>query len=521
MIHSSDSGGSVNKTLVALGGIAALLVVAYLGYSLLAPKVNQCEGIFQQTAPGLEANVKFLKTEGALVLGQKQIQELSSHAQEIALNLKSCCVMAGAGNLDQFNQCKASAVLYDKQVAEAVEAVKSVSDAGGSDQAQKQKEVEARLAQIIQSANEASAALEQKVAEISSKQPDQPSADPAPGNPGTLRLRAALTKGGDFVKSCFDVYDPKEDAQGNLKRVDRKCDDTSTFELPAGQYAVFANAGSTTVRSDMTVSAAQTTDMIVDLNSGYLRTEALLTAGGERADACFDVSEAKEDIQGNRKAVARDCSDQPLLLLPAGDYVLDATSGSASARAGVKIVAGQRIDQSMILNAGYLRSHAELTSGGEPVSACFEVHDPKEDSLGNFKLIARACDTEVRLTLPAGDYNLSAQSGNARSSIGVTVTAGQPTKQTAVLNAGYLRVQAQLSGDPQFVSACFDVYDPKQDVNGNRVHITRACDEKAVFTLPAGSYFLMALAGDASAQQTVEVKPGGDPNDYVVSLAKP
>lgn len=511
----------MNKTLVALAGIAAFLVVAYLGYSLLAPQVNQCEAIFQQTAPSLEANVKFLKTEGALVLGQTQIQELSNQAQQIGMNLKSCCVMAGAGNLDQFNQCKASAVLYDKQVAEAVAAVKSVPDSG-TDQAQKQKEAEERLAQIIQSANEASSALKQQVEQISNKQPDQSGAPPAQQGPGTLRLRAALTPGGDLVDACFEIYDPKEDAQGKLKQLGRKCSEPSDFELPAGEYVVDALSGASAVRSTMTVVAGQRTEAIVDMNSGYLKTHALLAEDGERADACFEIFEAKEDIAGNHRPVTRRCSEAPtMVLLPAGDYMLNVTSGKASTRLDVKIAAGKRTDQPVILNAGILRTDAKLTSDGETVSACFEVYDPNEDSLGNFKQIARTCDNgEARLTLPAGNYNLSAQAGSAGSSVGVTIVAGKPTKQTVVLNAGYLRVEARTSGDTQRVYACFDVYEPKQDVSGNRKYIKRICDTQAVFTLPAGSYYLEAKAGDATGQQMVDVAPGDEPNDYVVNLSK-
>jgi hypothetical protein len=202
----------VNKTLVALAGIAAAMVASYFGYELIAPNVNQCESIFQQTAPGLDTNVKFLESEGGVVLGRKQIQELSERAQEIALNLKSCCVMAGSGNLDQFNQCKASAVLYDKQVAAAVETVKAVADPAAGDQAQ--ADAEQRLAVIIDSANAASADLERKVAEISAQQPpsnqSNASDNSAPQGPGVLRLRAALTKGGEPVKACFDLYEPQE-----------------------------------------------------------------------------------------------------------------------------------------------------------------------------------------------------------------------------------------------------------------------------------------------------------------------
>lgn len=515
----------MNKTLVALAGIAALLVISYFGYELLAPNLNRCEGIFQHTAPGVETNVKFLESEGSVVLGRQQIQALSDKAQEIALNLKSCCVMAGSGNLEQFNQCKASAVLYDKQVAEAVEAIKTVNEASASEQAQKQKEAEAQLAAIIQSAAEASAALQKQVDDISKKQagsgePSANAAPSAPQGPGTLRLRAALTEGGDLVDACFDVFHPKEDAQGNREQAARTCSNAATFELPGGPYIAFASAGQATARLDITLSSGQTTDQIIDLNAGYLRSRAELIGGGEQVEACFDVHESKQDVQGNRKQVARSCTKQALFILPVGDYLLNVQSGQANVSTPIKITAGGLLDQPVALNAGYLRTHAELTSGGEQVEACFDVFGTKPDLQGNYAQIARTCTNNALLLLPAGDYTLNAQSGNAAVSVSTSIAAGQATQLPVVLNAGYLRVQAQLSGDSQFVNACFDVYEPTADVYGNRKAVARSCTEKAVFTLPGGGYVLISQAGDANAEQPVEVKAGAI-TDQVMTLARP
>lgn len=520
----------MNKTLVALAGIAALLVISYFGYDLLAPNVNRCEGIFQQTAPGVEANVKFLESKGGVVLGRQQIQALSDRAQEVALNLKSCCVMAESGNFEQFRECKASAVLYDQRVAQAVETIKTVNDATATEQAQKQKEAEARLAAIIQSAAEASAALQKQVDEISEGQSgssapsanstNAPSASSAPQGPGTLRLRAALTNGGELVNACFDIFHPQEDLQGNREHVARSCSDSANFELPGGPYVAFATAGQATVRSDITISPGQTIDQIIDLDAGYLRSRAELIGGGEQVDACFDVYESKQDLEGNRKQVARSCTDQALFLLPVGDYLLNVQSGQASVSTAVKITAGGLVDQSAALNAGYLRTYAELISGGEQVQACFDVFETKTDLQGNYKQIARTCTDNALLILPAGDYTLSAQSGNAMVSVGATIAAGQATKLPVVLNAGYLRLQAQLGGDTQLVNACFDVYEPTMDVHGNRKQVARSCTEKAVFTLPSGDYVLVSQAGDANAEQTAEVK-AGTITDHVMTLTPP
>jgi hypothetical protein len=70
------------------------------------------------------------------------------------------------------------------------------------------------------------------------------------------------------------------------------------------------------------------------------------------------------------------------------------------------------------------------------------------------------------------------------------------------------------------VNACFRVYEPKEDLQGNRKQVNYACTDNAVFTLPAGSYVLLAQSGDASASITFDIKPG-ELTDSIVPLTKP
>lgn len=518
----------MNKTLVALAGIAAFLVVAYLGYNLLAPTVNQCEGIFQQTAPSLEANVKFLETQGGVLLGNKQLQELSGHAQEIALNLKSCCVMAGAGNYEQFNQCKASAVLYDKQVTEAVAAVKSVADADAADKAERQQKATEQLAQILKEATAASQSLQKQVEEID-KQQSQPAGqgpqatstnNQASSDPGTLHVRAALADGGEKISACFYVLEPQEDLQGKRKQINSSCGDNVVFSLPPGDYFISATAGDASVSTPLAVQGGQTTEHVFTLNAGYLRARAVLSEAGEASSACFYILEAKEDLQGKHRQINSSCGEKAIFTLPAGKYLGSAASGDASKSAEVSVQAGQITDQVFNLNAGYLRTKAALIEQGDPLSACFYVLDPKEDLQGNHKSINSSCGDKAIFTLPAGDYLASATAGDASRTTKLAVQPGQITDYFFALNAGHLRARATLAEGGPPVNACFRIYEPKEDLQGNRRQVNSACTDNAVFTLPVGTYVLSAQSGDASASTTFEIKPG-EVTDSTLALAKP
>ncbi len=264
----------MNKTLIAVAGLGAVVLIAYLGYELLRPSVDPCETVFQQTAPSLEGNVKFLNREGSVVLGRKQIQELSDRAQEIALNLKACCVISGMDekNVDRFLQCKGSASRYGEQVAEAVATIKDVIGAEDAQKAARQKEAEERLQTIVEAAAEASRALENQVNEISRTESGTGSSagqsTKAPSDePGRIRLQAALTEGGEIVQACFSVYEPKQDLQGNRKQIDYSCTDNAVFTLPAGRYFIGVEAGQAKGTTEIQVGPGTVTEQILTLSN--------------------------------------------------------------------------------------------------------------------------------------------------------------------------------------------------------------------------------------------------------------
>ena len=119
--------------LVAVTTVMLLVVGTYLGYDYLSARAAPCEAIFRQTAVNLSTKISFLKTDGEIEIGREPLVELTERAQMTALNLKTCCTVLDAGQLnpEQFLQCKAKARAYEQRVDGLVAAVQTLATTGG------------------------------------------------------------------------------------------------------------------------------------------------------------------------------------------------------------------------------------------------------------------------------------------------------------------------------------------------------------------------------------------------------
>ncbi|MGF1610202.1 MAG: hypothetical protein ACFCUQ_12455 [Kiloniellales bacterium] len=486
------------------------LVIAYLGYDLLRPTVNRCETVFEQTSVTLGAKLKLIETEGEVLLGRERVQELGERAQETALHLKTCCIAldSGAVSSDQFLQCQQTAKSYVERVGEVASSVEQASVAKAEGRDEELAQQIARIEVLLQQARERSQELDEMVRTLpQSAGGVGPTPGPSNGaEPGTLRVTAALAAGGAPVESCFDVYEAAQDIDGNRRYVSRSCGKTALFTLDPGTYFVQAQSGNAGTADEITVRSAEVIDEAFDLNAGYLRTKAALAEGSEAVESCFDVYEAQLDVEGNRPYVSRSCGQVALFTLPVGHYYATATTGNASAAADLEISADQLLDQQFDLNAGYLRVKAGLAEGAGPLQSCVDVYGAEQDLLGNRKYVHRSCGESMLFTLPAGVYFLQVSSGDASTTLETAVQAAQLTDQMVSLNAGYLRARAVLSEGMPPLEGCFDVYDAKEDLQGNRRYINRACGGPVVFILAAGSYYVQASNGLAQASQVLDVK---------------
>jgi type II secretory pathway pseudopilin PulG len=164
--------------IVVLAGGAALV--------LLKPGASSCQGVFEQTAPRLEANIELIKNKGGFAVSQEKVQELTEGAQKVGLHLKTCCSVLEGGKLnpDQFQQCIARASAYDRQIAETARQVDVAATAQAQGQTAVVEQQKTQIASSLKSAASEVTALGRQVAQLSPKPSGQPDANTRSGSEG-------------------------------------------------------------------------------------------------------------------------------------------------------------------------------------------------------------------------------------------------------------------------------------------------------------------------------------------------
>nr|ART38793.1 G253 [uncultured bacterium] len=175
--------GSVKAILIGLG---IVVLAGGAALVLLKPGASSCQGVFEQTAPRLEANIELIKNKGGFAVSQEKVQELTEGAQKVGLHLKTCCSVLEGGKLnpDQFQQCIARASEYDRQIAETARQVDVAATAQAQGQTAVVEQQKTQIASGLKSAASEVTALGQQVAQLAPKPSGQSDATPRSGSEG-------------------------------------------------------------------------------------------------------------------------------------------------------------------------------------------------------------------------------------------------------------------------------------------------------------------------------------------------
>lgn len=167
MSDTAPGTGFLGKYRLLLLGGAALGIVLLSSLVVLRPHAT-CDGIFEQTAPHLEANLEIIRSKGALAVGQDKIQELTESAQKVGLHLKTCCAVLSGGKLNpaQFQQCIDGAAGYDRKVAQVAAQVAAITPSGGSDATAMAPSQRTEIATTIRAASQDAEALGRQVQQL-------------------------------------------------------------------------------------------------------------------------------------------------------------------------------------------------------------------------------------------------------------------------------------------------------------------------------------------------------------------
>jgi hypothetical protein len=240
----------------------------------------------------------------------------------------------------------------------------------------------------------------------------------------------------------------------------------------------------------------------IPTGSGRIHGVIRLTPGGPALSGYWRIYKAEGFDLGERQQVTY--SAEGNLTLPAGHYVVEATSGNAAKQETLEIRPGETTTLEVILNAGRLRGVMKLTPSGPVVSGYWRVYKAEGFDLGERQQVTYS--SEADFTLPGGRYVIEAASGNAAQQETVEVHPGETTKLEIVLNAGQLRGTVKLTTGGAEVSGYWRVLKAEGYELGERQQVTYSSE--AQFTLPAGRYVIEVERDNVKGQAEVTVQAG-------------
>lgn len=338
---------------------------------------------------------------------------------------------------------------------------------------------------------------------------------------GNLRLTSVLARGGaPYPGTRFTVLREEPGAYGKTRRTVLASSDPQThidFDLSPGRYLVQARNGEVTRELAVEVPATGSLRQAVILDAGELHLSSSLNAAGEPAERTwFRVLRPDTDSYGrpSRILVAGKGYDQGAsFVLPAGEYIVEASYGDARAEVPVRIGAGGVQHSEIVLDAGRLELFTTLVADGERIGATLISVHRRQPGGGadHWVEFTRAEHTGgITFVLPQGDYLARARLGQARVEIPVQVTAAETRSFELPLNAGEVNLQAKLQGHPEpLLEAAFRLRPVAGPADtGARTNSTDGQPGVAGFIVPAGRYLAGALVGAAEQDIEIEVEPG-------------
>jgi hypothetical protein len=158
--------------------------------------------------------------------------------------------------------------------------------------------------------------------------------------------------------------------------------------------------------------------------------------------------------------------------------------------------------------AASVRLEALLTEEGQRIDQglVWRVFGSKIESDGKPKLIATHREATPTLKVAPGDYTVNVAFGRAHLTRKITVSAATVGVEKFILNAGGLRVTADIGGtDPPINAITYSIQSDERDQFGNRTTILSGAKPGLIVRLNAGIYQLTSTYGDANATVRADV----------------
>ena len=203
----------------------------------------------------------------------------------------------------------------------------------------------------------------------------------------------------------------------------------------------------------------------------------------------------------------------PHLVLPAGRYEVEARLSQISARQTVEVDPANTQRVNLALNAGTIRLAATSQRGTAMTGSLLTISRPESSASGvttsrpgEAILVSNAVQSEIALA--PGPYVISISHGLFRTDRQVMVVAGTRGRLGITLPTGEIELQATAGGGTPLADVVFQVFEDDPDAPQGRRELMRSAAARPSFSLPAGTYYVVARHGPAEAREQLTVRPG-------------
>ncbi|MDZ4312774.1 MAG: VWA domain-containing protein [Cypionkella sp.] len=197
----------------------------------------------------------------------------------------------------------------------------------------------------------------------------------------------------------------------------------SRFYLPAGDYTITGTMGQASVTETLSLKPGDLIERDLIIGSGLAVVDAYYIEGVqlENTQHSVEILAAKQALDGSHDRLTTSYGPAAKFELSPGDYIAKVTEGGAVAEVPFTVKAGERVNVSVILEAGVL---AVAAAGANSI----EIFKAKADLNGFRTQMSFDYAEETTIALPEGDYLIEAMRGDAKTEATAKVTKGERTE---------------------------------------------------------------------------------------------
>lgn len=355
-------------------------------------------------------------------------------------------------------------------------------------------------------------ALTTTVAQVVQVEPEpapEPEPEPEPALDYNLKPTVALSEGGpDLDEGSYDVtwtwYKPAADgAAGDY--VGTAFGTGFEGALEPGDYILRAEVGYAQAEQPVTIVADDVAMPHLIVNGTILKLRPRPSEGADVDDnAAVEVSSGGDYVTTGFGAFDS--------VVPAGDIEAVVSIGEASVTRAYTGVAGETIDEDVVLGVGIGRFVSEYVEGS-PVEAdiFIEILEAKKALDGSRKSVTYGYGGNQDFELPAGDYVVTYKLGGTTGEVPFSIATAELTEVALVLNAGVLAVTTP--GDNYI-----EVLSASKSIDGSRKSFDYGYGPGFQTTLADGDYVVLTKIGDTASETPVTIK-GGERFELTVEAA--